>query len=65
MLAADTHIDYSGLKFKFASSQQVNADNNSGGNSGGRVLGFYDDTNRQIEVTYDKPNTVAHEIEVS
>ena len=62
MLAADTHIDYSGLKFKFASSQQVNADNNSGGNSGGRVLGFYDDTNRQIEVTYDKPNTVAHEM---
>ena len=62
MLAADTHIDYSGLKFKFASSQQVNADNNSGGNSGGRVLGFYDDTNRQIEVTHDKPNTVAHEM---
>ena len=62
MLAADTHIDYSGLKFKFASSQQVNADNNSGGNSGGRVLGFYDDANRQIEVTHDKPNTVAHEM---
>ena len=61
MLAADTHIDYSGLKFKFASSQQVNEDH-SGGNSGGRVLGFYDDTNRQIEVTHDKPNTVAHEM---
>ena len=58
MLAADTHIDYSGLKFKFASSQQVNADNNSGG----RVLGFYDDTNRLIEVTHDKPHTVAHEM---
>lgn len=58
MLAADTHIDYSGLKFKFASSQQVNADNRSGG----RVLGFYDDTNRQIEVTHDKPHTVAHEM---
>ena len=62
MLAADTHIDYSGLKFKFASSQQVNEDNKSGGNLGGRVLGFYDDTNRQIEVTHDKPNTVAHEM---
>ena len=58
MLAADTHIDYSGLKFKFASSQQVNADNSSGG----RVLGFYDDTNRLIEVTHDKPHTVAHEM---
>ena len=62
MLAADTHIDYSGLKFKFASSQQVNADNNGSGNSGGRVLGFYDDTNRLIEVTHDKPHTVAHEM---
>lgn len=61
MLAADTHIDYSGLKFKFASSQQVNEDH-PGGNSSGRVLGFYDDTNRQIEVTHDKPNTVAHEM---
>lgn len=58
MLAADTHIDYSKLKFKFASSQQVNADHN-GGN---RVLGFYDDTNRLIEVTHDKPHTVAHEM---
>lgn len=58
MLAADTHIDYSKLKFKFASSQQVNADNQRGG----RVLGFYDDTNRLIEVTHDKPNTVAHEM---
>ena len=58
MLAADTHIDYSGLKFKFATSQQVNQDNNSGG----RVLGFYNDTNRLIEVTHDKPHTVAHEM---
>lgn len=58
MLAADTHIDYSGLKFKFASSQQVNADH-AGGN---RVLGFYDDAKRLIEVTNDKPNTVAHEM---
>ena len=58
MLAVDTHIDYSGLKFKFASSQQVNADHGRGD----RVLGFYDDTNRLIEVNHDKPNTVAHEM---
>ena len=59
MLAADTHIDYSGLKFKFATSQQVNADNNGGS---GNVLGFYSDSKRLIEVTNDKPHTVAHEI---
>ena len=58
MLAADTHIDYSGLKFKFASSQQVNQDNNSSG----RVHGFYRDDIRLIEVTHDKPHTVAHEM---
>ena len=58
MLAADTHIDYSGLKFKFASSQQVNADHGRGD----RVLGFYDDTNRLIEVSHDRPHTVAHEM---
>lgn len=61
MLAADTHIDYSGLKFKFANSQQVNADH-SGLNGSGRVLGFYDDSERLIEVSHDKPNTVAHEM---
>ena len=59
MLAADTHIDYSGLKFKFATSQQVNADQKGNAN---RVLGFYDDTTRLVEVSYDKPNTVAHEM---
>lgn len=58
MLAVDTHMDYSKLKFKFATQQQVNADNNSGG----RVLGFYRDDSRTIEVTHDKPNTVAHEM---
>ncbi len=58
MLAADTHIDYSGLKFKFASSQEVNADNRSGG----RVNGFYNDGNRLIEVAHNKPHTVAHEM---
>jgi hypothetical protein len=58
MLAADTHIDYSGLKIKFASQQQVIADHGRGD----RVLGFYDDTNRLIEVSHDRPNTVAHEM---
>ena len=58
MLAADTHIDYSGLNFKFASSQQVNEDNKSDG----RVLGFYRDEARLVEVSHDKPNTVAHEM---
>lgn len=58
MLAADTHIDYSGLTIKFGSSQQVNADHNGSG----RVLGFYNDGNRTIEVTHDKPHTVAHEM---
>ena len=59
MLAADTHIDYSGLHFKFASSAAVNADNKGGS---GRVSGFYRDDARLIEVAYDKPNTVAHEM---
>jgi hypothetical protein len=58
MLAADTHIDYSGLKLKFGTSQQVNDDYGTGN----RVLGFYDDTNRIVEVTHDKPHTVAHEM---
>ena len=59
MLAADTHIDYSGLHFKFASSATVNADNRGGSD---RVNGFYRDEARLIEVAYDKPNTVAHEM---
>lgn len=59
MLAADTHIDYSGLHFKFASAATVNADNKGGS---GRVNGFYRDDARLIEVAYDKPNTVAHEM---
>ena len=48
MLAADTHIDYSGLNFKFASSQEVNED--YGGHRVKKVAGFYDDSRRLIEI---------------
>lgn len=60
MLAADTHIDYSGLTIKFGTSQQVNDQYKSGRVK--RVAGFYSDDSRTITVTNDRPHTVAHEM---
>ena len=53
MLALDTHIDYTGLNFKFMST--VDEDRSS-------VNGTYNNYDRTIRVKYNAPNTVAHEM---
>lgn len=63
MLAADTHISYKGLKFVFESKRDVNA---RLGNPNGRTNGFYSPGNAEVPdmivCSYDKPETVAHEM---
>ncbi len=63
MLAADTHISYKGLKFVFESKRDVNA---RFGNPNGRTNGFYSPGNAEVPdmivCSYDKPETVAHEM---
>ena len=63
MLAADTHISYKGLNFVFESKRDVNA---RFGNPNGRTNGFYSPGNAEVPDTivcsYDKPETVAHEM---
>ena len=63
MLAADTHISYKGLNFVFESKRNVNA---RIGNPKGSTNGFYSPGNGKapdtIVCSYDKPETVAHEM---
>ena len=63
MLAADTHISYKGLNFVFESKRDVNA---RFGNPNGSTNGFYSPGNAEVPDTivcsYDKPETVAHEM---
>ena len=53
MLALDTHIDYTGLKFEFVGVPDPNKRS---------VNGWYSDSARKISVKYNAPNTVAHEM---
>lgn len=63
MLALDTHIDWSWLSFKFVSLDEVNSDRPSGANDlVKRCAGFYDDSQRLIEVGSGAQHTVAHEM---
>lgn len=60
IMGLDTHIDWSDLSFKFATKQQVNADDTNGEEN--NVLGFYSNKDRLIEVSYNHENTVSHEM---
>lgn len=53
MLALDTHIDYTGLKFEFVGRPDSNRSS---------VNGLYSDSERKIRVKYNAPYTVAHEM---
>lgn len=53
MLALDTHIDYTGLKFEFVGRPSSTSSS---------VNGLYSDSERKIRVKYNAPHTVAHEM---
>lgn len=63
MLAADTHINYNGLRFIFESNKAVNERLKNGS---GRTKGFFSAGNESVPDTivcsYNSPDTVAHEM---